>query len=859
MTAFVPPGQRRGDWALASRFALRELRGGLQGFYIFVACITLGVAAIAGVGSVSRSMTAGIAEEGQAILGGDLDFSLIHREVVDKERTFLESLGTLSNVATLRAMARLPDENSQALVEVKAVDQAYPLYGALTLASGKSMFPLLAGDGDIWGGVVETGLLARLNIAVGDTVSLGKIKVEIRDTIASEPDRLAGGLGFGPRLMVSQEALRASGLVQPGSLVRWHYRVRLEPEGAATDAALRGVIATAKQDYPDAGWRIRSRANAAPGLSRNIMRFAQFLTLVGLTALIVGGVGVANAVRAFLDTKRNVIATFKCLGASGRFVFKVYLIQISCLAGLGIAGGLVLGALMPLGAGLVLAEFLPIKAATGIFPAELGLGVVYGFLTALAFALWPLGRAHDVPPTALFRDSVARGRNWPRPIYIIATAIIVVALAALAVLLAFDQRIALIYVVAAAGAYILLRVVAIVIQVIARRAPRVNTTELRLAIGNIHRPGALTASVVLSLGLGLALLVTLALIDGNLSRQLTANLPERAPSFFFVDIQNAEVDRFESLLNKEASDAALSRVPMLRGRMVELNGVPADEIKAPPNAQWALSGDRGITYSATLPENSRLTEGRWWPADHSGENLVSFEAELAEAFGLEIGDMLKVNVLGRVIEARIANLRAVDWQSLGINFVMVFSPNTFAGAPHTHLATVTWADDVSEARELDLLKTVTAAFPSVTSVRVKDALTAINDLVRQLAWAIRGASSITLIASVLVLAGALAAGHRNRIYDAVILKTLGATRRRVLLAYCIEYGLLGLATAIFGVFAGAVAAWFVVEDLMGADFTFLPTVAAGAALVALLLTVGFGLVGTWRVLGHKPAPVLRNL
>jgi len=859
VSGFVATSSNANGWGIASRFAMRELRGGIRGFYIFIACIALGVAAIAGVGSVSRSMTQGIAEEGQTILGGDLDLSLMHRETSAAERKFLDSRGTVSNVATMRAMARLPEKNTQALVEVKAIDGAYPLYGDLKLTGEAALAAHLQRQGEAWGGVVETGLLARLNVAVGDTVALGKINIKIMDVIAGEPDRLAGGLGFGPRLMVSLAALKASGLVQPGSLVRWHYRLRVNANEVAGDGAIRQVMADAKSQFPDAGWRIRSRANATPGLSRNIMRFAQFLTLVGLTALIVGGVGVANAVRAFLDTKREVIATFKCLGASGGFVFKIYLIQILCLAGVGIAIGLVLGALMPLGAGLVLSQFLPIKTAAGLYPAELSLAALYGLLTALAFALWPLGRAHDVPPTALFRDSVVQERHWPRPAYIVATAAIVIGLAILAIVLAFDQWIATIYVVAAAAAYGLLRIVAIAIQAIARRAPRVKSTELRLAIGNIHRPGALTSSVVLSLGLGLTLLVTLALIDGNLSRQLTSSMPEQAPSFFFVDIQNSEVADFEKLLDKAAPEATISRVPMLRGRLVALKGVPGDQIKAPPNAQWALSGDRGITYASTLPDNSTLTAGTWWDADHSGENLVSFESDLAQAFGLKIGDMVTVNVLGRTIKAKIANLRAVDWQSLGINFVMVFSANTFAGAPHTHLATITWPQNVSEERELTLMKTVTAAFPSVTSVRVKDALTAINNLVRQLAWAIRGASAITLIASILVLAGALAAGHRNRIYDAVILKTLGATRRRVLTAYGMEYLLLGFATAVFGIVAGAGAGWFVVTQVMGATFVFLPSVAGGAAFIALIMTVGFGLIGTWRILGNKPAPVLRNL
>ncbi|ERP87600.1 glycosyl transferase family 1 [Labrenzia sp. C1B10] len=843
---------------LAARFAFRELRGGLKGFYIFIACIALGVAAIAGVTSVSRALTEGISREGQSILGGDLDFSLIHRQADADQLAYLNGLGDLSRVATTRAMARRPETGDQALVELKAVDGPYPLYGTFELASGEALETALARKDGTWGAVVDPSLLARLGANVGDTLSLGRATIRIADTIANEPDKLAGGMEFGPRLLISDAALPETGLIQPGSLVRWHYRVRMAP--APNLEAMEGIVEEAKSAQPDAGWRIRSRANASPGLQRSIDRFAQFLTLVGLTALVVGGVGVANAIRAYLETKREVIASFKCLGSTGGFVFKIYLVQMLVLALLGIVVGLVLGALIPFAAAAALAPVLPVKLAASIYPTELALGLVYGLLTALAFAIWPLGRAHDIPPTALFRDIVTGGAKLPRKRYLFATAATVLALAAIAILLAHDQRMAGTYIAASAGAFVLLVLVARAIMAIARRLPSVRSTELRLAIANIHRPGALTPSVVLSLGLGLSLLVALALIDGNLRRELTATIADKAPSFFFIDIQSHERDAFEALLNAEASDANLQSVPMLRGRIVSLNGIAADKfVPAQEGSGWVLRGDRGITYDASLPKNSKLEEGSWWPEDYTGIPLVSFDEEAATDLGLKIGDRITVNVLGREITAEIANTRTVEWQSLAINFVMVFSPNTFAGAPHAHLMTLGWDDDVPEETELALLKTVSNAFPTVTAIRVKDAISQVNDLVAQLAWAIRGASSITLIASVLVLAGALAAGHRSRIYDAVILKTIGATRARLIFAYALEYAILGLATAVFALLAGGVAAWYVITQIMDGSFVMMPVTAAGAALIALVLTVGFGLIGTWRVLGEKPAPVLRNL
>ena len=416
----------------------------------------------------------------------------------------------------------------------------------------------------------------------------------------------------------------------------------------------------------------------------------------------------------------------------------------------------------------------------------------------------------------------------------------------------------MVFVAATVFAFVVLRSVAALLQWLAKKSPRVRSTALRLAVGNIHRPGALTPSVVLSLGLGLTLLVTLGLIDGNLRQQIAGNLPARAPNFFFVDIQSHEVEAFDRLIRSEAPEGDLAKVPMLRGRIMQLNGVDVAKIEVPAEGAWVLRGDRGLTYEEAKPDNAIVSEGAWWPADYAGEPLVSFAAEEGKAIGLKIGDTVTVNVLGRNVTARVANFREVKWESLGINFVMVFTPNTFAGAPHAWLATLT-SPGASAQDESRILNAVTRAFPTVTTVRVKDALDVVNRLVAQLGTAIRAAASVALVASVLVLAGALAAGNRARIHDAVVLKTLGATRRTLIAAFSLEYMLIGLATAVFALFAGGVAAWYVVANIMGLPSTFLPEVAVATVVFALVLTVGIGLAGTWRVLGHKAAPVLRNL
>lgn len=855
MTADTAP--RGGTLSLAIRFALRELRSGLRGFYVFIACIALGVMAIAGVGSVAGSLSAGLDHQGRTLLGGDASFALIQREASKDERAFLDAHGKVSATAIMRGMAR-SQSGEFALVDLKAVDGNYPMLGTVSLEPKMSVPDLLAQRDGAFGAGADAVLLARLGLKAGDRVTVGNATFEIRATVQAEPDKLAGGVGLGPRLLISEDALRATGLLQPGTLVRWIYRLRL-PDASGDERATQTVVDAAQKALPEAGWEVRTRGNASPQLERNITRFTQFLTLVGLAALLVGGVGVANAIKSHLDERRDVIATFKALGATGREVFTIYLTQVMVLATLGSLIGAAIGAALPFIIVGLFSKILPLPVEATFHAGELALSFVYGLLTALAFGLWPLGRVHDVPVAALFREGVTPEFHWPRRRYLVLMASVIALLIAVAIGLAYDKRVAAVFVASSIGVFAVLRAVASMLMALARSLPRARFTMLRLAIANIHRPGALTPSVVMSLGLGLAVLVTITQIDGNLRRQFMAALPEHAPSFYFIDIPAAEAPRFSEFLKQAAPAANVETVPMLRGRIVAAKGIRAEDLKPSTDSAWVLQSDRGLTYTGEVPRGSTVVEGRWWDADYNGPPLVSLEKKISDGLGVKVGDDITVNVLGRDITAKISNLRTVDWQSLGINFVLVYSPKAFAGAPHTDIATLTEAGSSNAASDAKLIKDVAAAFPMVTSVRVREALDSIGKVVTNLVLAIRGASSVTLISAILVLGGALAAGHRHRVYDAVILKTLGATRARLLGAYALEYLLIGLATAVFGVAAGSIAAWQIVTRLMTLGFVWQAGSAALVVLAALAVTVGLGLAGTLLALNQKPATVLRNL
>jgi putative ABC transport system permease protein len=537
----VSRGRNPESLTLALRFARRDLRGNLKGFRIFLACLILGVAAIAGVGTLSSSITAGLRANGQVILGGDIDIRLTHRGAVEDERRWVEEQGRVSEIQTLRAMVRDLSSDRRTLSELKAIDNAYPLFGMLTLTSEtgtENPDALLQQKNGLYGVLIEKSLSDRLELPINGQVRIGELNFEVRGIILSEPDKASQGMALGPRTIISSAALNETGLVQPGSLIRYHYRIALAP-----GKTVAGFYEDAKAAFPDAGWRIRDASNGAPGIKRFVDRVALFLTLVGLTALVVGGVGVGNAVRAYLEGKITTIATLKCLGASSSFIFRVHYLQVLILA---VAGSLI-GLLLGVGGSVVAAQFLastlPVPPEITIKAGPLLLATAYGLLTATLFTIWPLARARETPAAALFRDVVSSHRR-PRSKYLVTLAACFTTLVALAILTSQETWFAAVFTISIIGIFAVLILVGYGVQFIARRLPRSRIPSLRLAIANLYRPGAATNSIILSMGLGLTLFVTVALIEGNLTRQVQEQLPEKAPAFFFIDIQSNQLNKY---------------------------------------------------------------------------------------------------------------------------------------------------------------------------------------------------------------------------------------------------------------------------------------------------------------------------
>lgn len=832
---------------LAFRFALRDLRGGLTGLRLLAVCLFLGVAGLAAVGSLTAAIGAAISEQGQALLGGDIEYKILQREAAPEELAAFAAAGEVSTVMRTRAMVARADGEEAVLGELKAVDAAYPLYGTLTLAPGA-----LAPRPQRGQVAIAEALAQRLRVGAGDRVRIGEAQFRVAGIIADEPDKIGSGFAFGPTSLINLDDLAATRLIQPGSIYDMRYRIRMK--GGDPKAA----ISVINKRFPDAGWESNDRSNGAPSTRRFVERMGQFLSLVGLTALVIAGIGVGNGVSSYLAGKRNSIATMKALGASTRTIFLTYLFQILVVASGGIIAGLALGAVLPGLAARFAEGLLPVPQGFALYPLPLATSALFGILTATLFAAIPLAQAQTVRAASLFRGGIAP-RTQPGWRVIAIVVLLGTALAALAILTAREPGFAALFIAAAIALLALLSLAGITVQAAAARLPRPKRPLLRLALANLHRPGAHTARLVVALGLGLSLFTTLAVIETNLSGQMKSSIPKKAPSFFALDIPQDEVGRFTAIAQAAAPGSEIITVPSLRGAVTSVRGVRVADMKEIPPEAWMLRGDRGLTYADTIPAGNRLVSGAWWPKRYDGPALVSVDIDAGRALGLQLGDELSVSVLGVEVPAKIANFREINWDSLGLNFALIFSPNALSGAPHSHLATIAVPPSVSGAAEAQLNRDIARAFPSSSLIRIKEVIASVATLLSQLSAAVRAAASVAIFAGIAVLIGAIAAAQQARIYDAVLLKLLGATRRQILGGQAIEYAALALFVSGIALAVGIGGGWYVVTQLLQLEWApdwgvVLATLAIGA-----LVTLGLGLLGSLPALAARPARALREL
>ncbi|MEL7445063.1 MAG: FtsX-like permease family protein [Pseudomonadota bacterium] len=850
-SSFAESAQSRGlSWSAAWRIARRDLNARFRGLRLLLVCIFLGTGALAAIGTLTSAIENELESSGQELLGGDLEVEVWQRGLNEEELAALAAYGEVSGGTRLQATAVTAD--SAAPVELKAVDAKWPLYGTLTLGDGSETSAPSANDA-----YVAQGALDRLGIGVGDTFTIGTVELIAAGVIDNEPDRLSEGFQLGPTVIVAEDIPVRAGLIQPGSLYQSKYRIAFDDTSLDPDDAEDALT----EQFPNAGFDFRDRERASPGADRFVGQMSDFLTLVGLAALVIAGIGIAGGVSSYLEARRGSIATLKVLGATSRDIVRIYALQIAVAALVGSAAGLAVGVLITPVLGIALEGLLPVQSGFIFAPAPLLLAACYGLLVAFAFAATPLLRARTFPAMALMRSGIsplARDRAA-----LIWTGTGIVAICALAMLTTAEPILSGGFLIGAGAALGLLALLGWAIQKLARSIPRPSNPLLRSALSNLHRPGAPTGALVTALGFGLASFVLLAAVQSAIDGNIEQRVPQEAPDYFVLDVPLDQEARFSEIVTQDFPAAKIRAVPTLRGAVLaygpegEMQRV--SELEELPDGAWALRGERGITYSDTLPEGNSLSRGDWWEADHAGEPLVSIDTELAEAAGLDVGDYLTIGILGVERTARIANLRQIDWENMSFNFTMVFSRNALEDAPHNLAATVELPEDGNDEARGVLIRSLVNELPSSSVIEVGEVLTEARTILQQVSLATLAAAAVAVLAGLAVLMGAIAAARAARMYDTVVLRVLGASRRQVLLMQLAEYGLIALLLAFVALGLGSGLAWIIITQLF--EFDWLPDWGEVIAVLGLGLglVIAFALGGSLPLLKAKPAQALREL
>lgn len=838
------------QWALAWRFARRELRRGLRGFVIFLSCLALGVMAIAAAGSLGETFRRGIDQQSRTLLGGDLAFSLNQRTASPDELAWISSLGRVSTVTGLRTMAGPVD--ARRLVQLRAIDDAYPLVGQVVMQNGQNVHAALAFKNGLPGIAMSRDALTDFGLQAGDSLRIGARKARIGGVLVSEPDRLGLGGGLGPRMLISQKGLKYLGLAGPGALYGVTYRVVL-PAGSDVKAALK----TARAHFKDGDFSITDRDGAAQGLTGLIGFLQSFLAVVGLAALIAGGLGVSQAVSAFLDQRRPAIATLKALGADQHLIRLSYGMQIAILALGGTLAGVALGALAPWLVMAIAGDRLPLPAALAIYPRPLIVALIEGLLAAAAFALPALGRARATPPAALYRGALERKSLPPWP-ELVAAVLAGSGFALVAILASPAKMITLMLLGGAALAFALFAGLSFALMALARTLARRSSGLTRMVFASLGGPGSAARTAGPALGLGFALLALVVLVQSNLVRQIGAIAPKTSPSLVLAQIPADQTGALDALVRKNGIDITDTthylRGAFLTGRIHGLNGKTIDRKAVKQAERWAVDNEIGMSIVGPEPDNAKIVEGKWWPEDYAGPPLVSMEVDAARGIGVKLGDTLSIRVLGRDVQAKVASLRTVDWGGFGANFAIVFAPGTLEAAKPSHIAILR----AGKGEDERIARAVGAAFPTISIVRVREALEAVAGLFADVALAVSAIAGLVALSGALVLLGALAAAAQRRTAELALLKTLGVTRAGALAMMAAEFALAALVAALPAVILAALAAYPIVVHSFEA--TWAPDWLAAFAMIGIAAAMA-GL-GGWiagrAALAAPPARALRQ-
>lgn len=853
----------------------RESRGARGRLAFFVACLSVGVAAVVAVAGMSASIDEGVRVEARQLLAADLaiegrrpvpaDLDLARAGLAGARRTDLKEMVTVVLAPRRSGGAR----GASQLVELRVVDGDFPFYGELKLRPQRPLRELLRADTT----VVGSELLSGLGLRPGDTLRVGGAPFRIAAVVLSEPDRVSVSFTIGPRVFLSAEGLARTQLVGRGSRVGYRTLIKLPagfpiPRLAAAKQRLERALPAA------AFYEVETYKEAQPALRNSIDRVDRFLGLVALLSLFVGGIGVAQSVRAWLAGRLDAIAVLKCLGMRPREIFPLYLGQTVLLGLAGSVVGIILGAAVQLALPSLFPDLIPAELVQPWQPVALLRGLALGIGVAVLFSLPSLSAVLRVPPARVLRREA---EPLPRHRWAAAATLIVLGAGVWGMAAAQSRSLDLgsrftagmaVVTAALAGA-------ALLVSWLVRRLPRASMPVriwMRHGLAALARPGAGTVSAIVALGLGVLVVLGMSLVERRLSNELATAIPPDAPSAFLIDVQPDQWAGVREILAKEGGASRIDSVPVIMARIAAIDGRPVEQLAKEDEARrkrgerreddrdgdgegarrWALTREQRLTYLHELPADNRVVAGKLWADPARAE--VSVEKEFADDLGLKLGSAIRFDVQGVPVELTVTSLRTVEWQTFGINFFLVVEPGVLEKAPQLRLAAARLPRG-SEQRVQDALA---AAYPNVTLIRVREVLEKIAAVLQRIGVGIRFLGGFTVLAGIAILAGAVSAGSARRGREVALLKTLGMTRQGVAGAFATEYALIGLVAGVIGTIGAAVLSYFVVTRGFELEWALQPVPLAVALAATIVLAVAAGLAASARALERRPIEVLRT-
>jgi putative ABC transport system permease protein len=834
------------------QMARRELRSSWPRLLFFFLSIAIGVGCIAAVRSMMQNANAAIASEARALLTADVQIDTNRpwdKETLDKINRIAEPL-TTGRTETIDSATMIrpadPQHSGAMMIELKGIEPPFPLYGEFKLQNGEPFaHALLAGHG----AVVAPALLERLSLKVGDDVFIGSTKFQIRGVLDKEPGG-SSGFRLGPRVFIERAALESAGLTGFGSRAR--RRILLSTPEDKMEALVKQLRAEFKNDNVI---NVRSFKTSQENLAEQFSRAEDYSSLTGLVILVLGGIGIFNVTRTFIEQKKKSIAVLKCIGGSGTKITLVYLLQVVALGITGSLIGVAFGKGVLVVIGHFFADRLPQYMTYGLRPGAALQSFFVGLLISLLFSALPLLRIRHIKPNVLLREDVApasRRFDWVRWA---AAFVIVMGLLFLVAWQAGSIRIGLFFLAGLAATAGALYGAATLLIWIVRRVNRLRSFPLKQAINSLHRPGNQTRVIVMVVGLGVFLVISIQSVQANLVREFNATIEGSLPNMFLIDVQTDQAEPLAQFVEQQTGEPAVM-VPTVRARIQAINGENVDFDKEEMKRERGRLGrEYVITYRPNLDTNETVIAGQYWEATAAKEPEVSIEENMRGLNGLDVGSDITFDIQGRKITARVTNVRRVDWRNARTGFMFVFRPGVLESAPQMWVAAINGPE--TEPDRSRFQRALLDRYPNVSVIDVGDILKAVTRIVNNITLAVTFVGGFVLLSGVLILAGSLAMTKFQRVYETAVLKTLGAKRKTILLILLAEYGLMGTVAGIVGSVAAVGLSYATSHYVFEIKWSLTPAINLIGIVATIALVTIVGAVSTLDVLSRKPLATLR--